>query len=90
MYKIVYTDSYNKRAKKFLKKHPEILEQYRKTLKLAELDITHPSLRLHELTGKLKGIHSISINLSYRVTLYLQIIEKELIPIDIGAHDDVY
>lgn len=90
MLKIVYTDSYIKRARKFLKKHPEILEQYRKTLSLAELDIHHPSLRLHELRGKLKGIHSISINISYRITLYLLITEKEIIPIDIGKHDEVY
>lgn len=90
MYRIIYTESYNKKAKKFLRKHPEILEQYRKTLQLAELDIHHPSLRLHPLKGKLKGIHSISINLSYRITLYVIVTEKELIPVDIGTHDEVY
>ena len=35
---IVYTPSYNKRAAKFLKKHPELYSQYEKTLKLLEID----------------------------------------------------
>lgn len=90
MLKICYTDSYNRRAKNFLKKHPELRAQYEKTLQLAELNIQHPSLRLHALAGRLKGLHSISINISYRVTLYLHLTEKEIIPIDVGAHDDVY
>ncbi len=34
MAKIIFTDSYEKRATKFLKKHPEIASQYEKTLKI--------------------------------------------------------
>lgn len=89
-FRIIYTKSYNKRASKFIKKHPELLEQYEKTLKLLELNPNHPSLRLHELKGKLKGIHSISINISYRITLELIISEKDIILIDVGPHDQVY
>lgn len=89
-YRIVYTKSYNKRASKFIKKHPELLGQYEKTLKLLELNPQHPSLRLHELKGKLKGIHSVSINISYRITLELIISEKDIILIDVGPHDHVY
>lgn len=33
-YKLIYTKSYNQRAKKFINKHPELLKQYEKTLKL--------------------------------------------------------
>jgi len=42
-YRLIYPDSYIKRAKKFLRKLPEIHNQYRKTLELLELDPHHLS-----------------------------------------------
>jgi addiction module RelE/StbE family toxin len=89
-YQLVYPDSYIKRAKKFLRKHPEIHSQYRKTLELLELNPRHPSLRLHDLTGRLQGLSSVSINRSYRIVLELEIREEEIILINIGSHDQVY
>ena len=68
-YKLIYTDSYINKAKQFVKKDPELIIQYEKTLKILENDPQHPSLRLHRLKGKLKDLHSISINISYRITL---------------------
>jgi len=47
-YKLIYPESYISRAWKFLKKHPEIHKQYRKTLELLELNPCHPSLSLHK------------------------------------------
>ncbi len=89
-FRIIYTKSYNKRARGFIKKHPELLGQYEKTLKLLELNPYHPSLRIHELKGKLKGLSSVSINISYRITLELLISEKDITLIDVGPHDRVY
>jgi mRNA-degrading endonuclease YafQ of YafQ-DinJ toxin-antitoxin module len=88
--KIIYTESYIKRAKKFIGQHPEILSQYEKTIKLLELNPFHPSLRLHKLKGKLEKLFSVSINISYRICIYFVIDEDKIIPIDIGKHDDVY
>ena len=78
-YQLIYTDSYNKRAKKFLRKHPEIHNQYRKTLQLLELNPFHPSLRLHGLEGRLKGLSSVSINMSYRIVLEMEVKEDEIV-----------
>ena len=89
-YKLLYPDSYIRRASKFLKRHPELLEQYQKTLELLELNPHHPSLRLHRLKGKLADLHSVSINISYRISLELIISEQEIILIDVGTHDEVY
>ena len=89
-YQLIYPDSYIKRAKKFLRKHPEIHTQYRKTLELLELNPRHPSLRLHDLGGRLKGLSSVSINISYRIVLELVIKDEEIILINIGSHDQVY
>ncbi|PCD85334.1 plasmid stabilization protein [Vibrio mediterranei] len=89
MIKLVVTDSYLRRAKKFFKKHPNLIKQYEKTLKLLVSNPSHPSLRLHAIESK--NLHSISINMSYRVLLSLRIKEDgTIILIDIGNHDDVY
>jgi addiction module RelE/StbE family toxin len=89
-YKIIRTDEYFKKLKKFIKKHPDALERYIKTIELLELDPFHPSLRLHKLQGKLNDYHSVSINMKYRVVIDFVFKEKEIIPIDIGTHDEVY
>ncbi len=89
-YKLIYTNRYIKRARKFLKKHPELITQYEKTLKLMELDPFHPSLRLHPLRGKFKDLFSVSINISYRITLEFYINKHNIILVDVGHHDQVY
>lgn len=89
-YKLIYPDSYLKRAKKFLRKHPDIHNQYRKTLQLLEINPHHPSLRLHGLQGRLAGLSSVSINISYRIVLELVIQNKDIILVDVGNHDQVY
>lgn len=90
MFNLVFTEQYNKRAARFLKRHPELRSQYLKTLQLLEANPHHPSLRLHALSGKLTGLHSVSINLSYRITLELIIQDAEIIPVNVGDHDAVY
>ena len=50
----------------------------------------HPSLRLHRLKWSLCDLHSVSINISYRITLELVIQGHEIIPVDVGSHDEVY
>jgi len=46
---LVFTDDYTRRALRFLKRHPELKNQYAKTLALLEINPHHPSLRLHAL-----------------------------------------
>jgi len=89
-FQLIFTAQYEKRAVRFLKRHPELEKQYLKTLQLLELNPHHPSLRLHALSGRLQGLHSVSINISYRITLELLIQDNEIIPINVGDHDVVY
>ena len=90
MYRVVSTDSYTKRAVRFLRKHPELRKQYEKTLQMLEINPFHPALRLHKLAGRLQGVHSVSINLYYRITLEFIIEDSTLVPINVGSHDVVY
>lgn len=87
---LVFTEQYTKRAARFLKRHPELRTQYLKTMQLLEANPHHPSLRLHALSGKLAGLHSVSINISYRITLELMVQNDEIIPVNVGDHDAVY
>lgn len=90
MAKIIYTESYIKRAKKFIKRHLDLLKQYEKTLKLLEKNPHHPSLRLHKLEGKLSDLYSASINMTYRISLDFIIKKDVIVLIDVGKHDEVY
>jgi mRNA-degrading endonuclease YafQ of YafQ-DinJ toxin-antitoxin module len=90
MFSIIYTSSYETKAKKFLGKHPELKNQYIKTVKLLELNPFHPSLRLHKVNLSGKEVYSISINISYRITMDFYIKDEEIILLNIGDHDSVY
>ena len=89
-YKIVFTERYTRIAARFLQRHPDMARAYVKTLALLEVNPQHPSLRLHALGGRLAGVHSVSINLSYRITIHLLITEREIVPLDLGDHDAAY
>lgn len=89
-WQLIFTDQYNSRAAKFLKRHPDVESQYAKTLQLLELNPLHPSLRLHRLSGKLDGLQSISINLKYRIVIEMIVTDTEIILINVSDHDAVY
>jgi mRNA-degrading endonuclease YafQ of YafQ-DinJ toxin-antitoxin module len=89
-FRIVYTQGYLKRAARFIRRHPDLLPQYEKSLKLLELNPWHPSLRLHRLDGTLRDLHSVSINISYRITLEFLFVDGKIVPVDVGSHDEVY
>lgn len=85
-FQLIYPESYIKGARKFLRKHPEVHNQYRKTLELLELNPFHPSLRLHALEGRLNGLSLVSINMRYRIVLEFEINNEEIILINVGDH----
>ncbi|MBK6639297.1 MAG: plasmid stabilization protein [Rhodocyclaceae bacterium] len=87
---LVFTDAYNRRAARWLKHHPNLCQQYLKTLQLLEANPRHPSLRLHALEGKLAELHSVSINLSYRITLEFLMDGESIVLVNVGDHDAVY
>ncbi|WP_457562970.1 type II toxin-antitoxin system RelE/ParE family toxin [Caminibacter pacificus] len=90
MYKLVETKTYMKKLKKFLKKNPQIMPKYEKTIVLLENNPYHSSLRLHKLSGKLQNFYSVSIDMNYRIIVDFIIIEDKIFLIDIGTHDDIY
>lgn len=89
-YTIKITDQFDKKIKKFLKKHSDLHNKVLKTFTLMANDPFHPSLRLHKLSGNLGEYHSVSIDMQYRIVIEFIIKDNEIIPISIGSHDEVY
>lgn len=90
IWRLIFTEQYNRRAAKFIKRHPGAVKQYAKTLELLEVNPHHPSLRLHALKGRLEGLHSVSINLGFHITLEMIVSDAEIIPINVGDHEQAY
>ncbi len=90
MFTLEWTPSFIKAAKRFARRHPELKEKTAIALLALEQNPFQPSLKLHSLGGRLKGIHAIRITYSYRITLTLKISEHVITLLDIGDHDDVY
>ena len=72
---------------KQLRKLPDVVQKIaiKKELIFRDNPI-HPSLRFHALTGRLKGLFSISLTLNYRM-IFKRKPNGDIIFISIGKHD---
>jgi toxin HigB-1 len=89
-YEIRITDDYLKKVIKFIRRHKDMASRYDKTLRILRENPYHPSLRLHKLSGELNEYYSVSINIEYRIIMDFIVVDKIIIPINIGTHDEVY
>lgn len=87
---LVTTQHFERCARKFLRQHPDLRPTLRDTLNDLGQDPFQPRLRLHPLAGKLEGMQAVSLTYSYRLTLLLEVTEREIVLLDIGTHDEVY
>lgn len=87
---LVTTQHFERRARRFLRKHPDLRSTLRDTLDRLSQDPFEPKLKLHALAGTLSGVQSVSLTYSYRLTLILRVTEHEIVLLDIGTHDEVY
>ncbi len=80
---LVTTRHFERRARKFLRKHPNMKLTVKNALDQLHHDLFKPSLKLYPLMGRLTGIQAVSITHCYRITLTVQIIEREVVLLDI-------
>lgn len=90
MFTLVTTEFFLRRARKFLKKHPDLRERFEKVTDDLRRDPFASHLKYHQLGGKLKDVQAVSITYEYRLILTLMVSEKEVVLLDIGSHDEVY
>jgi len=87
---LVTTQHFERRARKFLRKHPDLRQALRDTLQDLSRDPFQPRLELHSLSGNLASVQAVRLTYSYRLTLKVQPTEQEVVLLDIGTHDEVY
>ncbi len=77
-------------SKRFLKEYKKLPDKIIKIARKKEIifrdNPLHPSLRLHELHGKLERIWAITINNNYRI-LFIREEDGAIIFYSIGKHD---
>ena len=90
MYQLVWTNTFSRTARKFLKRNPDLKGEFERTLNQLAEDPAHPKLRLHPLKGKLAGKHAVSLTYSHRIVLVLEMDEGDIVLLDVGTHDQAY
>jgi mRNA-degrading endonuclease YafQ of YafQ-DinJ toxin-antitoxin module len=85
VYKLVFSNKFEKRLKKLTASNKSLKFQAKKTVELIRIDIDHPSLRMHKLNNQK---WSVSVNKS--MSMILKIDKDEIFVLDIGTHEDVY
>ena len=88
--KLSKTLHYSKLEKKFFKKHQNLLSKYLNILKKLQENPFELSLKTHKLKGNLDKYYACSLTYEYRIILYIQIIDDEIVLMNIGTHNEVY
>ncbi len=88
--KLVKDESYQRKERKFFKKHTDLVDKYVDVLKKLKSDPFEPSLKTHKLNGKMREFYSCSITHEYRIVCTFIIQNDIIVLVDIGSHDDVY
>lgn len=89
-YTLVWTETFTRTAKRFLRTRPALRATLASVLQKLENNPADPSLRLHPLHGALEGKSAVRLTYSYRIILRIEIRDHEIFLLDIGSHDDVY
>lgn len=90
MYSIVTPEQFLQQARKFFKRHPGLKPRFSLVISDLQQDPFAPHLEFHPLKGRLEGCYAVSLTYSFRITLTIAMLEKEIILLDIGSHDEVY
>lgn len=87
--RVKFSNEFISDLKKIKQKDKRLALRAEKQLILFKENPTHPSLRLHKLSGKFKNTWSISLTKSVRM-VYILIANDIAYFVDIGTHDQVY
>lgn len=83
---LVRNESYQRKERKFFKKHVDLLDKYEQVLTKLKENPFDASLKTHKLHGDLSEFHACSLTHDYRIVIQ----NGMIFLVDIGGHDDVY
>ncbi|TWU27896.1 type II toxin-antitoxin system RelE/ParE family toxin [Bythopirellula polymerisocia] len=89
---LLRSSAFLRSARRFVKKHPEIVRSLQRTLESLAEDAFQPSLKTHKLKGELAESWACSAGYDLRIVFkFLQQESGEAILLQtIGTHDEVY
>lgn len=91
MIELVWDEKFKRIYKKWSRKHPDLVEQFKDQMELFATDPFHSSLKTHTLSGVLKGLWSSRINYEHRLVFkFMDKQKKKVLLIDLGTHEEVY
>lgn len=90
MYTIDQTETFERTAQKFFKKHRDLLEKFGEVIETLKIDPFSPVLKTHKLKGELSKYYACRLTYEYRIVLTIVITDEQIILMDIGSHDEVY
>lgn len=89
-FSLVWTATFARTARKFLRRHPSLEGVFEDLLRQIECDPRAPRLRLNPMKGRHAGKHAVSLTYEPRIVLILLLTAKEIVLLDVGSHDEVY
>jgi len=91
---LIWGKTFLRAFKRFSKKHPDLIRDIEKTLRLLVEDPFAPQLETHKLKGKLSG--SWACKVGYDLRIVFDFVKKEeqgeadILLLEIGSHEEVY
>lgn len=89
-YEVELSPRFVRAAHRFLCKHPAMEDRYKRLVEDLSHDPFQPNLRLHRLHGKHAGQDAVSLTHAFRIRPTIVIIERRIVLLNIGSHDEVY
>ena len=83
MLRVIFTDHY---VRAYQRLSPQLKEEVKTAVELFKNPVNHQRIRFHKLHGRMKSLHSFSVN--YRVRIIVRIVKKQAVAlhIDVGDH----
>jgi mRNA-degrading endonuclease YafQ of YafQ-DinJ toxin-antitoxin module len=87
--KLQSTRIFDEKFRELVRKNKRLFIKAQKRIEIFSLNQNYPSLRLHKLSGSMKGLWSFSVDESVRIVFYYKDREN-VVFVDIGKHEEVY
>ncbi|MCX6719227.1 MAG: type II toxin-antitoxin system mRNA interferase toxin, RelE/StbE family [Candidatus Taylorbacteria bacterium] len=88
MWRVDTTPKFDRQLIDFVKSHPDLRDKTRDLIDRLSKNPFDRQGKIHKLSGKLNGMHAVSINWNYRLVYIIGL--KSITFINIGSHDEVY